>query len=827
MKEIKCAKRPKVDDVKKEDLCQPETSENTDDKLKCEEISGNAVNALDGCNLGNDLAICFENMDNVTYTIPEEFTEGINLDLFNKIDFQNTELDLQTSGIIKIQPNVPAGMEQEPPVKNVSPIIQNKLILDQSGGKKISILNGTENYLVQKNDVKVQKVKVRKSNSFSKPVRGFKKFYVPIQPKPVQPSDSNLKVHFGLDQSAILTRGVMKKNSRGSFCEYSQDLEGETITYFQNLDEPRLLPASILPENIGVVDNVIRINDYPRVVKLEDNAATKTLESIFQTSQNCLETPKVISQVENLSGITSLSSFEILGQQQQPPQPIQEIRNSGNSDKDKVSHLRLLLEKSIVPEIQNNGKNGGFIFEKPQPSDRQTMRCIVMAGNAGNVAANTVGFNIVADRKMPKLLMQRSKSAADKRVPQSSNTPKYLNFTPISPRPKSPLKAPIIPITSTFVSPRTTPVSRSRQNSISHEPFLLPKIPIDNDFKTERAGKGKLSNSQKSSLGENVPDYQKAPGLGRPRSNSSNFSRVRKNRSKVLSSGRDSIKPQPVQNGAVNIYSFPLPPPGQGVYLDPVSNEVRNLIANPTIIQSANSRSQSVPLNYVIGDGSWFSQQVTPIYGQYLNPENPELNGSEIKEFSGLKTEPKNLEPLIPDEQIPLSLDQMDEVFTGDSQDINSLVQKIGNELFGSNFENNTSNNNNNSNNADTTNKDNFIQNNAFVQENIFSDKIDLNSDGTFSEVFPGEPDSLICEDMKPYLQTFEGNDDEGSKEKIKLFGNMFDSGNDNANDPLINSFKPTFMGEITTCPNSPVLGLFGSKYNEDSQLIEFLGLNG
>ncbi|KAL0267971.1 UNVERIFIED_CONTAM: hypothetical protein PYX00_010083 [Menopon gallinae] len=823
---LKYTKRSKVDDVVKEDLCQSRTAAETNDKLKFEEKSDNSVNVFDACELGSDLGVCFGSVDRVTNSIPEEFTGKVNLDLFNKIDFQNTELDLQTNGIIKVKSddnNVPECVEQ-PRMKNISPNVSNKLIFDNSAGKKISYApNGTENFMVERSDLKLQKVKVRRSNSFSKSLRGFKKSYVPIQPKPV--TDPKLKVHFELDRPAILARGAVKKDSSVPFCEDSQEPEEEIVRYFQHLDEHRLVGPGAVREGISVLDNSMQIKDGSRIVKKVDNVGLKGNEAMCQRSQSCFESQsKVAIPVENAVklGLRSQSSLEFSGQQQ----PVQEIKGSVNCDREKISHLRLLLEKSVVPEFENNGRNPGFGFEKPDSPDRQTVRCVLTTGNVGNGAANAVGFNIVADRKLPKLVMQRSKSASDKRVPQSPNTSKYFNFTPISPGPRSPLKTPTTPLSSPFVSPRNTPVSRSRQNSVPNEHFLPPsKIPVDNDFPSDKAGKIKLPNPQKSALGENLSEYQRTLVLGRPRSNSStNFYRVRRNLSKVLSC--DSARePNPGYSGVAGTY-FPIPPPGQGVvFCDTLSSEVRDLLGNQSTIQSATSRSQSVPLNCMISEGSWFSQQVSPIYGQYLNSDNP--NGSRTSDFPGFEPESKNLEPFIPSEQMTgLSLDQMDEVFTEDNQDINNLVQKIGDELFGDNFENN--NNNNSSNNNNNNSNGSFNENSPFVQETVFPDKVDLNANATFPDAFTNESDSGISETIKPYLQSFEGTDDKESKEKLKLYSNaMFENGSDNAKDPLINSFKPSFMDDISRCPNSPILGLFGNKCNEDNPLIEFFGLNG
>lgn len=202
----------------------------------------------------------------------------------------------------------------------------------------------------------------------------------------------------------------------------------------------------------------------------------------------------------------------------------------------------------------------------------------------------------------------------------------------------------------------------------------------------------------------------------------------------------------------------------------------------------------------MMGESSWLSNQISPVYGQFFNfsnqaPVNPTPTPvpSEFSDFVNSTTPDCSKDR--PINSFP-DLNNMNQVFQNENQAIDNMTQQLFPNTFPS------------------SNNENFNQNFA----------PDLNT-------FANDADSVITENFLPNFEN--GDDKTANPEEVqtddgKLFKNaLYDGNNENVKDPVITSFKPTLMGEFSSSPNSPVLNFFGTKMNEDNQLIEFLELDG
>lgn len=662
-------------------------------------------------------------------------------------------------------------------------LLESLIISDNLARKNMSKVNGLD---CNKNDVgELKGKKTRRANSFSKAQKNnYKKSYVPIQPKPVELPKL---VRFEFDPGQF----VGKKDSDG-LCEESdsQEPEEEIVRYFQHLDDNQIVGADVFVGQAvkNIENNSVQISVISQDIGNE-NVNFNNEEPLQLRSQSCFEVYPKSSQAPR-----SQSSVEFsLGKDEC-------VRENTDCSTDckKISHLRILLEKSMTCGNENYiGKN-----EMALPQMNQ-----IPSNNLQTSDVNTyqapIGNNMM---KIDTKLMNRAPLHI-----QSPNTrTKYFSFTPISPGPQSPLKTPSTPSASPFVSPRNTPVPRSRQNSSQNDHFIPPterKI-IRNDFSNENVfnfSTNKIQNLKETQIDqyeENIQSY-------RPRSfSSTNFyrSKARRNLSKVLTYER-AIAPAPCSQQIDSQVSQFQIPNQNFVSSDSLSNEVQKLFENSKISDGAIAtfRSQSVPLNRMMGESSCFSQQISPVYGQFFNfsnqgPVNPTPTPvpSEFSDFVNNATPDCTKDRTGGMNTFP-DLNNMNQVFPNENQGIDNMTQ-LNEQLFPNTFP--------------SSNNENFTQN--FTP--------DLNT-------FANDTDPVINENFLPSFEN--GDDKNGNSEDVqpddgKLFKNaLYDGNNENVKDPVITSFKPTLMGEFTSSPNSPVLNFFGTKMNEDNQLIEFLELDG
>lgn len=634
---------------------------------------------------------------------------------------------------------------------------EDKKIIENLMAAKPNGLDCNKNPVVE-SDPK-GKTKSRRANSFSKIQKNFKKSYVPIQPKPVELP--KLNVRFDFDPT-----GQFVENKKSELCEESdsQEPEEEIVRYFQHLEENN----QIVGADVFVGQAVKSIN--------ENNSVQISVTSQDLRSQSCFEVYPKQSQAPR-----SQSSVEF---------SFAKSENSDFADNKKISHLRILLEKSMTCGNENYSP----VKETPEVNNFIPMNQIPSNIQPSSVANNFVE-TVPMDRPMLKL-DQKLLNRAPLHIAQSPNTrTKYFSFTPISPGPQSPLKTPSTPSASPFVSPRNTPVPRSRQNSSQNDHFIPPseRKPIRSDFGNENVfnfNPAKMPNLPK----ETPMEYEEHNQTYRPRSfSSTNFyrSKARKNLSKVLTYER-AIAPAPCNN------QFQIPNPNF-ISTDSLSNEVQRLFENSkTDGQTSAFRSQSVPLNRMMGEHCWMTNQISPVYGQFFNfsnqPGNPTPTPvpSEFSDFVSSSNQDCSKGNSFPEL-----------VFSGDNQ----IPQLNAETLFPSVFE--------------TSNTESY----PVVSDSGF--------DNSLTEV------SVMSDNIKIFLPNFKNSDDKGMEEGGgvpedptqmnggELFKNsLFEGNNENIKDPVITSFKPTLMGEFTSSPNSPDLNFFGAKMNEDNQLIELLQLD-
>lgn len=713
------------------------------DDVKCEESSDNSFNAFDtiGYELANDIGMYFENIDKVE--------DGSSI--------SGNECEEKINGV---------------KTEGCKELVPDEKIEDQSGKKLLESLIISDNQIARnhinnkvngldcnKNSVDVKKT--RRANSFSKAQKNYKKSYVPIQPKPVELPKL---VRFEFDPGQF----VNKKEEGAGLCEESdsQEPEEEIVRYFQHLDDNQIVGADVFVGQAvkNIENNSVQISVISQDIGNENvNFNEEPLQQL--RSQSCFEVYPKSSQAPR-----SQSSVEFsLGKDERNCRENPDC----NSDK-KISHLRILLEKSMTCGNENYlSKN-----EVVMPPVNQIP--------SNNLQSSDV-YPTPIDRNILKLETGKLINRAPLHIAQSPNTrTKYFSFTPISPGPQSPLKTPSTPSASPFVSPRNTPVPRSRQNSSQNDHFIPPteRKLIRNDFSNENVFNFStnkiLPKETQIEYEENVQSY-------RPRSfSSTNFyrSKARRNLSKVLTYER-AIAPAPCQQIDSQIPQYQIPNQNF-VSSDSLSNEVQKLFENSKISdgQIATFRSQSVPLNRMMGESSWLSNQISPVYGQFFNfsnqaPVNPTPTPvpSEFSDFVN------NTTPDCSKDRGMNSFPDLNQVFPNENQTIDNMTQ-LNEQLFPNTFPN--------------SNTENFTQN--FTP--------DLNS-------FANDADSVITEN---FLPSFENSDDKGNPEEVqpddgKLFKNaLYDGNNENVKDPVITSFKPTLMGEFTSSPNSPVLNFFGTK---------------
>lgn len=685
-------------------------------EVKCEATSDNSFNPFDSIDneLGNvlshGLGMYFENIEKV------EDGSSESEDKSKEAHKMNEEAVLNAFASIN-------GDQTDKKTVDKIMISNNPIVKKQTNG-----LDCNKNPLGQK---------PRRNNSFSKSQKNFKKSYVPIQPKPYTPK---LNVRFDFGQFPVLEP---KKDSEGvSLCEESdsQEPEEEIVRYFQHLEENQIVGNDVFVGQAvkNIENSLVQINGISQDFSNSNNIVLNDNEMSFQSnrSQSCFDC-RTFNPREDSARSQSSYDFK-------------------SDKKEKLSHLRILLEKSMA------------VSGEAASSSTNEIKTPCNSNPVGSNIVNQTGGDFA--NGMMKMVHRGH-------VPQSPNTrTKYFSFTPISPGPQSPLKTPSTPSASPFVSPRNTPVPRSRQNSSQNDHFLPP---------SERSPKilNRPAPAQPIDSG-----FDEAVQNCRPRSfSSTNFyrSKARRNLSKMLS--YDGTTTAPTSNA---VFQPPNQLPGLNVIAnDSLANEVRRFLENNSKEgQIPSFRSQSVPLSRMMGESSWLSNQVSPVYNQYFNfNPTPTPVPSEFSDFDC----PKDVtnQSFIPNGEIS----NLSQVYPAEAQNI-----PLNDQLFANGF-----------------------------PLNEFTNKLDLNTGSNFDNAFANS-DSVIPE-LKSFLPSFENPEEKTetaggeAQDERKMFKTaLYDRNNENLKDPVITSFKPVLMAEFC---NSPGLGLFGSKIPEDNQLIEFLDL--
>lgn len=703
---------------------------------------------------------------------------------------------------------------------------------------------------------KILKGKTRRSSSFSKATKNFKKSYIPIQPKPSKTTKVNFHIESLGSQQLLETK--KEPNSLG-LCDESdsQEPEEEIARYFKHLDEREMNENGLIEQAVKNIDNdSVQSNNISQVISSdpvpysnEEDILNQTTQQILR-SQSCFEVQRGVFNVEEKNDPSNLprsqSSVELATSNVVAHHKVVDCETGENGKKKKISHLRVLLEKSIpsrtkniYPPVKNDsGFSSNGIPLMSHSQNHVSDLCVQSVQTNSNLLISNVK---PVNRESLKLNGIKILGKSPNLAPQNLNMrTKYFSFTPISPGPQSPLKTPSTPSASPFVSPRNTPVLRSKQNS-NNDYFLSPserKISSNkpdgcrNEFSIEN-----IFNFSKNFVVDSGVDNRSVEQSCRPRSYSTTNccrSKTKKNSSKIIGFDRSlssvpkiniqsvdhsSVSPNPpmcTQQGSLNFVSS-----------DSLSSEVQKFLESNSKLQDGQVpaiRSQSVPLNRMISESAWMPNRISPVHSCYYNSGSHDSSLTSVSgRFSEImsnsdtnspKNGASNLSPFVANAEItnlessPLG----GEIFNG--------VQ-LSDQYFHSDFQ--------------RASDESFSENHSFNEDSTFSNKLELNSNGNFGNNFPSNSDSGIAENIKSYLPDFEnldsktlvepsGNEDGVVSADDKLFKNvLYQGGNENLKDPLITSFKPVLINEISSSPSSPTLNFFGSRMNEDShQLIEF-----
>ena len=738
---------------------------------------------------------------------------------------------------------------------------------------------------------------LKKTASLSKATKNYKKSYVPIQPKPVEESKS-FCVRFEKNDvySEKNEKGGGSKSSEGGVTlldeNDSQEPEEEIARYFKHLDENELNTNRLVDQAVKFfdttpvqsMDNISEIMANPTnptpLIGSEDSLG-QPIQQQFLRSQSCFEVHREVFNTEEKRNSTMLtrsqSSVEL-------PTSIDPVTNRETSDpgsedkKKKISHLRILLERSISSDSKNQQypcsvKNHGNLLHNnnnnnnPGIPDTSPSHNFISDANDGNkmegTETNLLPSNVkVVDRNKIKLNGFKVLSKGPSFVPQSPNMrTKYFNFTPISPGPQSPHHKTPSSSASLFLSPGNTPVPRSKQNS-QNDSFLSPlgrksgvvRVGVEGPTNEFFNDNNNFNFSKNLLLGNGSPIILQG---SRPRSYSStNFykSKVKRSTSKSPTftfhncqsnfSGKNNL--QIMENA-----NFPLNSPFSITTSSTSSNfisnesfsiEVQKLLDNNckmvTGNQIATIRSRSVPLNRMISESSWIPNQCSSIYTDFCNtvnsveggklsglimPNSTVVDGSDKSLTSNLSSGFINGDEI---SNLSSSGSLSSELFSGGTTTSVVGTPQMENKFFVDDF-------------GRRSNEDSFVDGQSFNNDNsTFSNKLDLNCGGEgFETTFSTDADTGITDTIKSYLPDFENLDDDNGDhvENVendnngndrKLFLN--EGGNENIKDPVITSFKPVIMNDLSNSPGSPVLNNFftsnTTKINDESQqhLIEF-----
>lgn len=142
-------------------------------------------------------------------------------------------------------------------------------------------------------------------------------------------------------------------------------------------------------------------------------------------------------------------------QQSQAQTQNQSMHIDSSSSVDKISQLRLLLERNMNQDLagktlqyQNGLSAAASLSLLSQRSQQKQSLILPSLLGAQHNSARRVSFEVPGDPE-----------SATNGVPPSPNTKQRFSFTPISPRPYSPTKSSSANV-SPFVSPRNTPIPR-------------------------------------------------------------------------------------------------------------------------------------------------------------------------------------------------------------------------------------------------------------------------------------------------------------------------------------------------------------------------------
>lgn len=859
--ETECTNSTDVEKVKEEEVDLSD--------IKCEDCSDNSYSAFDlECGLHNDLGVYLkkpekkEGDSTTNLRSDEDLTSSIASEEkqngSKKMSFYSGEL----------QNNTLLAEQQNSKASELGTILKENLLSSNKGdqttkanistnhiSEATSVLERNKDLMVDKQ--KAPKAKIKRSAALSKATKNIKKSYVPIQPKPADA----LKLSVRFERNQIPSFDNKKESEGISLCEESdsQEPEEEIVRYFKHLDENDLNTNGLVDQAVKNIDsNTVQISSISQIVTNSRNSTTyagseEVLNQANQQilrSQSCFEEHRGVFNLDDKKELVymprSQSSVELPTSNDQAQQEATDSDSGLDGRKKKISHLKILLEKSISSDTKNpystlkNRSNMSSVNPvMPNAQNPITEPVSQVVSNESNFLLSNIK---PVDRDLLKLNGLKVLSKGPSFVPQSPNTrTKYFSFTPISPGPQSPLKT---LSASPFVSPRSTPVSRSKPNSHTDH-FLSPSerktgsirqegvIP-KNEFLNENVYNF-FKNLIENSNGKSPKPSTFAQG-SRPRSYSStNFyrSKARRNSSKpsgfdrnVNAMPKNHVTPLAQTNYPLNSHFSSQPVAPNFVSCESLSNEVQKFLENNSKLaegQAATIRSRSAPLNKMISESNWISNQISPLYSGYFNSGNSGEPGKLSNLVSNSHpNSPKDVTPnmsaFVTNGEIANlgSAPLAGEIFSGDPG-----IPQLNEQYFSGDFQ--------------RPNDENFAEGQPFSEDSAFSNKLDLNSSGTFDGAFASDSDPAIADNIKSYLPDFESLDNKslaeaaGSGESVvqtdrKLFKNtLYEGGNDNLKDPVITSFKPVLMNEISSSPGSPVLNFFGPKMNEDSQqLIEF-----
>ncbi|KAK6634503.1 hypothetical protein RUM43_011904 [Polyplax serrata] len=800
-------------DIKSEDLGD----------LKYEDCSDNSFSAFDiDCELRNDFGVYLKKLGGEDPTTVDSLPDRQNGN--HKVAFTASHLE-----------NSALAGEQQIKEGEEPGTITNENVMSKKGDQ-ISKPNISTNHIADTikglnngnkcgDKQRVSKTKPRRAGTPLKATKNCKKsLYVPIQPKPTE--GPSLGVRY--DKSHIQLE--RKNESEGvALCEESdsQEPEEEIVRYFKHLDESEMKANDLVDEAVKNIENsTVQIRDTSRMRYGGREDANHQL----LRSQSCFEEQRLgFGQEEKKNPLyltRSQSTVELPTSTDQVHQDVTDTESDAGGRKNKISHLRILLEMSI----SSSGKTPYATMKGDSPNAVMASAQNSVTDSLSHVDSNYMLSNMKPmDRDVLKSNGTKVLNKCPPLVPHSPNTrTKYMNFTPISPGPQSPLK---VSPGSSFVSPRETPVPRSRQNS--HTDHFLP--PSDRKSTPVRFDASKVESLTHNFSKTGKVTSRTPPTFAsgsRPRSYSSvNFYRSKARKTSTKPSGFDrsinSLLKNQIQSladtGQSN--SFTMNPPfsvqqvGQNFTPgESLSSEVQKFLNNSKasdVHVGAMIRSQSVPLNRMVSESSWVtSGQISGMYPGYFGSGNPgKLSDDVVSGPGATSKDGESMSTFVTNGDMA---NLTGEIFSGDSG-----IVDLNEQYFSGDFQ--------------RQNGDNFPESQGFSEESTFSNKLTLNAGGTFDSAFANDSDPAIGDNIKSYLPDFEGLDNKGLVESTgageevaetdrKLFkSTLYEVGNDNLKDPVITSFKPVLMNDMSGSPGSPVLNFFGTKINEDSQqLIEF-----